>query len=87
MRKEGLIPAFLTALVAVSLLLPLVLAGPPSFELGEPSTEAPSGEVNEELAYLIWEDRFPDMLAQATLVVLAATASISAIRLWREVGK
>ena len=83
MRKPNSISTLATILVLVLLLALLILEGFPAFRHGEPKRAVPPEEVNRELAYLIWEDRFPDMVAQATLVVLAATACISAIRLWR----
>jgi len=83
LRKSNLISVLATALILALLLAPLALEGFPTFRHGRPSGAVSPEEVNRELAYLIWEDRFPDMVAQATLVVLAATACISAIRLWR----
>ena len=40
-------------------------------------------ETDRRLIYLMWEDRLLDIIAQATLIVLAVAACISAVRLWR----
>jgi len=78
---------FLALSLALLTLAPLVFllfsSGFPAFEIEKPLTLVPSERADKALTYLIWEDRFPDMLAQAALALLAAAACISAVRLWR----
>jgi len=80
-------PAIASAVIAATLLASLLILvleeGFPAFRLGQPSTLVPSAEVNEALIHLIWEERLPDLMVQAALVVLAAAVCISAVRLWR----
>ena len=80
---ERLLPACLMAAAFLSALLLLCSRGFPAFSLGSPLATVPLGHANEALIYLMWEDRFPDMLAQAALTLLAAAACISIVRLWR----
>ena len=85
MRKAPVLlaQALPVALFLASLLAILALRGFPAFEHGRPALLTAPPETNEELIYLMWGDRFPDLVAQASLVVLAAAACVSAVRLWR----
>jgi len=60
--------------------------GFPLFEHGEPPNITSIGEANERLSCLIWEDMFPNLLAQAALMLLTSSVGISAMRLWRRRG-
>ena len=77
-----LLAALLAAIILASALAMLISHGFPSSSLGRASSVPLSG-ANRALIYIMWEDRFPDMLAQAALTLLAAAACISIVRLWR----
>jgi len=68
-----------------SLLAVLVSRGFQAFGHGEQARLrlVPPSETDRMLIYLMWEDRLLDLIAQATIVVLAVAACISAVRLWR----
>ena len=78
-----LLAALLAAIVLASALAMLISHGFPSSSLGSPASSVPLSGANRALIYIMWEDRFPDMLAQAALTLLAAAACISVVRLWR----
>ena len=77
--------ALLAVALLASLLAVLVSRGFQAFEHGEQARLrlVPPSETDRRLIYLMWEDRLLDIIAQATLIVLAVAACISAVRLWR----
>ncbi len=79
----SLLGAILVLIVLSALMTALVLQGFPAFSYGGPAFSMTPAEADRGLIYLMWGDRFPDLIAQASLVVLTAAACISAVRLWR----
>ncbi|HDI00876.1 MAG TPA: hypothetical protein ENF78_00370 [Candidatus Bathyarchaeota archaeon] len=86
MRALRPLAGALAVLLSAALLALLLVQGfPPfpSFKFGKPASLRPVEEMNEALPYVIWEDRFPDLIAQASLALLAAAVGVAMVRLWR----
>ena len=82
--KPALASAFLLGAFLALLLELLASHGFPAFSHGTPHLAVPPLEADRELSLLLWGDRFPDLVAQAALMLLAATVSVSAMRIWRK---
>lgn len=82
-RLPVLAASLLTFILVLSILVLGLREEFPMAGYGRSPTLAPYPEADEDLICLLWSERFIDLLVQAALVVLAATACISAVRLWR----
>ena len=72
-----------SSLLLVCLVVPAIaILARWGFPAPEISRLASPSEVDKQLPFLLWEDRFIDLIAQAALMLLAAAVCTSAMRLW-----